>query len=146
MLGHGLRAQPAPDTGRRADVVILGGGVGGCAAALAACRAGRSVVLVEPTDWIGGQLTSQAVPPDEHPWIESFGCTRSYREFRDGVRRYYREQYPLTPEARANPRLNPGNGMVSRLCHEPGVALAVLHQMLAPHVSGGRLQIWTRHV
>jgi FAD dependent oxidoreductase len=124
-----------------ADVVIVGGGVGGVAAALAACRSGRRVILTEPTDWIGGQLTSQAVPPDEHPWIESFGCTRSYREFRNGVRQYYRDHYPLTPEARMNPRLNPGNGSVSRLCHEPRVALAVLAGMLAPHVSSGRLQI-----
>ena len=35
-------------------------------------------LLTEETDWIGGQLTSQAVPPDEHPWIESFGCTAAY--------------------------------------------------------------------
>ena len=40
-----------------ADVVIVGGGLGGCAAALAALRTGRTVVLTEPTDWIGGQLT-----------------------------------------------------------------------------------------
>ena len=55
-----------------ADLVIVGGGLGGCAAALAALRNGRTVVLTEPTDWIGGQLTAQAVPPDEHPWIEQF--------------------------------------------------------------------------
>ena len=53
-----------------ADVVVVGGGLGGCAAALAALRAGRTVILTEPTDWVGGQLTQQAVPPDEHPWIE----------------------------------------------------------------------------
>ena len=70
-----------------AAVLIVGGGVGGVAAALAACRAGQRVVLTEETLWIGGQLTSQAVPPDEHPWIEESGCTRSYREFRDEVRR-----------------------------------------------------------
>jgi len=130
---------------RAVDLVIAGGSVGGCAAALAACRAGLRVVLTEATDWIGGQLTSQAVPPDEHPWIESFGCTRSYRQFRGGVRDYYRDHYPLTPAARANVLLNPGNGGVSRLCHEPRVALAVLEQMLAPHVSGGRLQVLLEH-
>src|SRR6266542_3819384 len=64
------------------------------AAARAAARAGRRVILTEETDWIGGQLTSQAVPPDEHPWIESFGCTRSYRNFRDGARDYYLRHYP----------------------------------------------------
>lgn len=129
-----------------ADLVIVGGGFGGCAAALAACRAGLRVILTEETDWIGGQVTAQAVPPDEHPWIESFGCTRTYREFRDRVRDYYREHYPLTAEARANRRLNPGNGSVSRLCHEPRVALAVLEQMLAPYLSGRQLRVLLKHV
>ncbi len=129
---------------READLVVVGGGVGGCAAALAACRAGLRVILTEETDWIGGQLTSQSVPPDEHPWIESFGCTRSYRQFRDGVRQYYREHFPLLDEPRSSPRLNPGNGWVSRLCHEPRVALAVLQQMLAPYVATGRLKVLLR--
>jgi hypothetical protein len=140
------RAADAPrDTGWRVDLVIAGGGLGGCAAALAACRAGLKVVLTEPTDWIGGQVTAQAVPPDEHPWIESFGCTRSYREYRDAVRAYYRRHYPLTAAALANPGLNPGNGWVSRLCHEPRVSLAVIEAMLAPYVSARRLRILLEH-
>jgi hypothetical protein len=129
----------------RADVVIIGGGTGGVAAALAAARAGRSVILTEETDWIGGQLTAQAVPPDEHPWIESFGATRLYRQFRVGVRDYYRAHYPLTADARAADHLNPGNGLVSRLCHEPRVALAVLRELLAPHVSARRILLLTEH-
>jgi hypothetical protein len=128
-----------------ADVVILGGGTSGCAAALAAARAGCRVILTEETDWIGGQLTAQAVPPDEHPWIESFGATRLYRRFRGGVRDYYRRHYPLTAEARAVEALNPGNGLVSRLCHEPRVALAVLRDLLAPHVSARRVLLLTGH-
>ncbi|AMY09154.1 putative FAD-binding dehydrogenase [Luteitalea pratensis] len=140
-----LSEAPARDAERSADLVIIGGGLGGCAAALAACRAGLRVVCTEATDWIGGQVTSQAVPPDEHPWIESFGCTRSYREFRDGVRAYYSRHYPLTTTARNTARLNPGNGSVSRLCHEPRVALAVLHELLAPFVSGGQLRLLLEH-
>jgi len=53
--------------------------MGGVAAALAAADRGARVVLSEETDWLGGQLTSQAVPLDEHPWIEDFGCTARYR-------------------------------------------------------------------
>ena len=56
------------------DMLIVGGGLGGVAAALAAARLGRAVILTEPTDWLEGQLTTQAVPPDEHPWIEQLGC------------------------------------------------------------------------
>lgn len=127
------------------DVAVIGGGVGGCAAALAAARDGMRVILTEETDWLGGQLTSQAVPPDEHPWIEMFGCTASYRRYRQGVRDYYRRNYPLTEEARAVVNLNPGGGGVSKLTHEPRVSLAVLEAMLAPWVSAGRVTVLARH-
>ncbi|WP_366296336.1 FAD-dependent oxidoreductase [Paenibacillus sp. AN1007] len=125
----------------RSDVVIIGGGLGGTAAALAAAKAGLHVLVTEETDWLGGQLTSQAVPPDEHRWIEQSGSTAAYQEFRSRVRDYYRRNYPLTDEARSNPVLNPGNGWVSRLAHEPKVALAVLHEMLAPYVNTGRIEV-----
>ncbi len=128
-----------------ADVVILGGGLGGIAAAVAALRNGLRVVLTEETDWIGGQLTSQGVPPDEHSQIEKFGANSSYREFRNGVRDYYRRNYLLLDSARAKPNLNPGNGNVSRLCHEPRVAVAVLEAMLAPYRSSGQLILLTEH-
>lgn len=123
------------------DIAIIGGGLGGVAAALAAARHGCRVLMTEETDWIGGQLTSQAVPPDEHQWVETYGVTKSYREFRDGVRAFYRDHYPLTDKARGNKLLNPGGGNVSRLCHEPRVALAVLEAMLAQYVSTGRVVI-----
>ncbi|WP_424532962.1 FAD-dependent oxidoreductase [Sphaerisporangium viridialbum] len=127
------------------DVLVVGGGLGGVAAALAALRRGRRVLLSEETDWLGGQLTSQGVPPDEHPWIEQFGATRSYRALRESIRDHYRAWYPLTPDARALPDLNPGLGRVSRLCHEPRVAAAVLEAMVGRHLAAGRLRILYRH-
>ncbi|GGR20298.1 FAD-dependent oxidoreductase [Deinococcus ruber] len=126
---------------QRADVLIIGGGLGGVAAALSCLRLGCTVLLTEETDWIGGQLTAQAVPPDESLWIEESGCTATYRTFRDSVRAYYRQYYPLLPASRADPFLNPGAGTVSRLCHEPRVALAVLEGMLAPYLSSGQLRL-----
>jgi len=130
---------------QRVDVLIVGGGTGGCAAAMSAASLGLRVVMTEITDWIGGQLTAQAVPPDEHRWIEQFGCTQRYRTFRNGVRRYYRDHYPLTSVARADPHLNPGAGYVSRICHEPRVALAVLEQMMAYDRAAGRIEILPEH-
>ena len=130
---------------QQCDLAILGGGLGGCAAALAALRNGLRVVLTEETDWVGGQLTSQSVPPDEHRWIETHGCTASYRALRNGIRDFYHRHYPLTAAARAAPQLNPGNGAVSRLCHEPRVALAVLEAMLAPYMSSGQLTMLLEH-
>ncbi len=130
---------------RRADVLIIGGGLGGCAAALAALALGKRVVITEETDWIGGQLTAQAVPPDEHPWIEERGCTASYRRLREGIRSYYRRNYPLTDHARADPHLNPGQGWVSKLCHEPRVAHAVLLEQLAQYRADRQLEILVHH-
>ncbi|MDR2037998.1 MAG: FAD-dependent oxidoreductase, partial [Bacteroidales bacterium] len=124
-----------------ADLVVAGGGMGGCAAALAALRNGLSVIMTEETDWIGGQVTQQGVPPDEHPWIETHGATALYRDFRNRIRDYYLRNYPLTEEARKVKYLNPGNGAVSRLCHEPQVALAVLYEMLYPFISTGKLSV-----
>lgn len=126
------------------DVVIVGAGLGGIAAAIAAAERGAAVVLTEEHPWIGGQLTSQAVPPDEHPWIEQFGATARYRRLRDGIRDVYRRSYPLRREARAWSELNPGAGWVSKLCHEPRVALGVLEEMLAPWRSSGRIQLLER--
>ena len=123
------------------EILVAGGGLGGVAAALAALRRGRRVTLTEEYPWLGGQLTSQAVPPDEHPWIEELGATRTYRRLREGIRDYYRRAYPLTDDARAWKALNPGAGWVSKLCHEPRVAVAVIDELLAPWVSNGRLTI-----
>ena len=130
---------------RVADVVIAGGGLGGCAAALAALRNKLTVILTEETDWIGGQLTQQGVPPDEHSWIETHGATQLYRDFRTAIRAYYVQNYPLTETAKATKFFNPGDGAVSKLCHEPKVALAVLHQMLASYLSSGQLTLLLEH-
>jgi hypothetical protein len=138
-------AQQAAGREMAADLIIIGGGLGGCAAALSAARNGLRVILTEETDWIGGQLTAQAVPPDENTWIETCGGTRSYLNLRQQIREYYLRHFPLTAEARAKLYLNPGNGWVSRLCHEPRVALAVLQQFLAPYVSGQKILILLRH-
>ncbi len=128
-----------------ADAAVIGGGLGGFAATLALLRNNKTVILTEETDWIGGQLTQQGVPPDENPWIEFTGSTQTYRDFRNAIRDFYRQHYPLTEEAKKNPLLNPGDGAVSKLCHEPRVALAVLSNMLAPYISSKKLILLLNH-
>lgn len=124
-----------------ADMVVIGGGLGGVAAALSSLRNGKTVILTEETDWLGGQLTQQGVPPDEHRWIEHTGATKTYRDFRKRVRDYYRMNYPLKESAMNDPHLNPGSASVSRLSCEPKAALAILNEMLAPYVSSGKLKV-----
>ena len=134
----------------RTPVLVVGAGCGGFAAAVAIARAGGSCVLTEPTDWVGGQLTSQAVPPDENAWIEENsgegqGATRSYLAFREAVRARYRERESLTPAAAATPRLNPGDGWVSRLCFSPRIGHEVLREILRPHLEAGRITLLLEH-
>ena len=114
------------------EILVAGGGTGGVAAALAAARNGRRVVLLEETDWLGGQMTSQGVSAlDEHEHIESFGGTRSYYELRNAIRQHYGT-------------LNPGNCWVTRLAFEPRIAVGVLDRMLQPYVDSGRLSVLRR--
>lgn len=127
------------------DILVVGGGLGGVAAALAAVDMGRDVILSEETEWLGGQLTSQAVPPDEHPWIDEVGAPRSYALLRRKIRDHYRRNYPVRDGLAASPTFNPGMGFVSPLCHEPRVALASIEEMLAPHRSAKRLRVLERH-
>ena len=143
--GCAQRAGRARGAELSADLIIVGGGLGGCAAALAAVRNGLRVVMTEQTNWIGGQLTQQAVPPDENHWIETIGASLSYQALRTGIRDFYRQRTPLTDRAMANARLNPGNCWVSRLGAEPRVALAVLQEMLAPFARNGQLRVLLRH-
>ena len=153
-LGTGLaieRAHGFQLSGKQAfesaecDILIIGASFGGVAAALAAARMGKRVIITEETAWIGGQATTQGVPMDEHPWIENYGRTQSYADFRTGVRNYYRKHYPLSYAAQKDPYFNPGACWVSRIGFEPRVGIAVLDEMLAPHYTAGRVLILTEH-
>jgi hypothetical protein len=124
------------------DILVAGGSLGGIMAAYSAAKEGKKVLLVETTDWIGGQLTSQAVPPDEHRWIEQFGCTKTYRKYRNRVRQFYKENYPMKVEE----VYDPGNSSVSRLAHEPRIALHLLNEMLLPYISNGSLTVLLNHI
>ena len=50
------------------DVVVAGGSTAAFAAALAAAESGARTALIEPTDWVGGQLTSSGVPAVDEAW------------------------------------------------------------------------------
>ena len=127
------------------DVLVVGAGCGGVAAALAASRTGRRVVLTEPTTWVGGQLTNQAVPPDEHPWVEDTGITQTYRQVRQAVRDQYRAHPHLVAAARRDPHLNPGRAWVSRIAAEPEVWHQVLRAALAPAQQQHLVTLLTEH-
>src|SRR5690554_932475 len=123
------------------DVVVIGGSLGGIMAAYSSLKQGLNVLLVEETDWIGGQLTSQGVPSDEHDFIETTGSTTTYRNFREKVRDYYRNHPNVIEEIKKTKIFNPGSGWVSRNAHEPLLALKLFNEMLEPFVENGKLTI-----
>ena len=124
------------------EILVVGGGTGGVAAALAAAEAGRRVCLLEETDWLGGQLTAQGVAAlDEHEHIEAFGGTASYYRLRNAIRDHYRA---LAGAAGSEPEFNPGTCWVTRLAFEPKAALAAIETMLRPHRDAQRLRIALR--
>ena len=127
------------------DIIIAGGSIGGVLAAKSACDMHKKVLLIEKTSWIGGQFTSQAVPPDEHPFIESFGCTKTYRDFREEVRHFMKKMFPVKPNVYDLKAWNPGHASVSRLSAPPRVFLHLFEKMLLPYVTKGSLTILTEH-
>jgi hypothetical protein len=55
-----------------ADVLVVGGGTGGTAAALQAARRGAKTILVSEFTWLGGMLTSAGVTAPDGNELEAF--------------------------------------------------------------------------
>jgi len=112
------------------DIVIVGGSLGGCAAALSAGSTPCSVCLIEASGWLGGQYSAQGVTkPDESRYTASVGSTASYRDFQHSVRAFYRNNFKLSASGQNQPTLNPG-GAYPGFSVQPHVAHQVLLQKL----------------
>jgi hypothetical protein len=112
------------------DVLVAGGSLGGCAAALAAATAGHSVCLIESSAWLGGQYSAQGVTkPDETTYTPTVGSTSTYRAFQHAVRAFYRNNYRLSSSGAAQPTFDPG-GNYPGFSAEPLVVHQVLLQQL----------------
>lgn len=74
------------------DVVVAGAGTGGWGAAMQAARMGAKVLLLEETDWIGGQMCAAAVTSMDEGGFWGKNTVRErglYREFHESVVNYY---------------------------------------------------------
>ncbi len=123
------------------DIAVIGGSTGGVQAAIAACVMGKKVYMCESTDWIGGQLTSQAVPPDENMWIEKQGATKSYHAYRDAVRAAYKAMPEASDLMKNKDKFCPGASWVSRVAHSPKLAHKLLCEAVQPYIDAGFLTL-----
>jgi hypothetical protein len=109
------------------DILIGGGSLSALAATITAVNVSKQlglpfkIILLEPTDWPGGQLTSSNVPPD-------FGTANSVPENLPA-------SFVDLLLAIAGPTwsVNPGNCWVSYKCFEANTAAVYIRDWLANH-------------
>ena len=142
MPGSAAAPSSAAAKTRRADVVVVGAGLSGLAAAEAIVRAGRSVLVLESRPRVGGRVLNRAIGGGEvievggqwigptqdvvREWARDLGVETfptynqgDYVYYRNGRRLTYRPDTPLGA-------IPPDEG-----APEAGVALAKLNQMSA---------------
>ena len=103
------------DTTLSTEVLIVGGGTSGSSAAIQAARDGVDVVVVEPTPWLGGMLTSAGVSAVDGNHNLPSGI---YGEFRQHLRDYYGGADAIA------------TGWVSHTLFEPHVGNQILNDMM----------------
>ena len=131
VLAAVLLATPAPDVRAQAaleaDVLVVGGGTGGTAAALQSARLGARTIVAEPTPWLGGMLSAAGVSATDGNHRLPSGL---WREFRQRIYAHYGG-----PEAVST-------GWVSNTHFEPHVADRIFKEMAAAEPS---LRVLFRH-
>ena len=109
------------------DMLIVGAGLAGSAAAYEGLLTGKTVCLTEITDWVGGQISSQGTSAlDEGKQQRSQQhFPRGYNTLRQNIARLYNRQ-------------NPGECWVSESCFLPYHGHQLLSQQLNEAAQRGR--------
>jgi hypothetical protein len=137
----------APDTAtvKHCDVVIAGGTTAALAAALSSADRGAKTCLLEPTEWVGGQLTASGVPAIDQAWHKAWAGTPA--QYDVGV--VGKDPANSTAWFR---RLFIGTGdqrrcSVSNQCFEPkNLLTGPIASLTAPYLANGTLVIFKQTV
>jgi FAD dependent oxidoreductase len=111
--------RPTAQTAIACDVLVVGGGLAGVAAAYEALYAGHTVCMTELTDWVGGQISSQGTSALDETAVQRSQLLypRGYLELRKAI--FSRANQP-----------SPGNCWVSAACFLPQTGNEILRGML----------------
>ena len=96
------------------DVLVVGAGTGGTAAAIQAARLGVNTIVVEPTTWLGGMISAAGVSATDGNHKLPSGL---WKEFRDNLYKVYGGSKAIE------------TGWVSNTLFEPHVADSIFKEM-----------------
>jgi hypothetical protein len=137
--------RPAEGEELSCEILVVGGSTAAYSAALVAARANLGVCWVQPTQIVGGQFTTQALPASDDGDLlrhratatsvegERFAISKLQRQFRV-------KQRSLQP-VKGKSVANPGGGWVSPLCTTPVVAATAMNGAIAPYIAQGKLKL-----
>ena len=116
-----------PDKVEECEILIVGAGLAGAAAAYESLLMGKTVCLTEITDWVGGQISAQGTSAlDERPrQRQELLYPRGYLELRENIKKFYG-------------KLNPGECWVSESCFLPKDADLILEKQLQSAAKRGK--------
>lgn len=124
-------AAPSTTSPQKADIVVYGGTPAGIIAAVEAGRMGKSVILLEPSHWIGGMVTGGLGATDKGIVWTVGGLSR---EFFNRIYKYYEQPGVWKFETRAiylpkHPQTH-AEEMKCQWYFEPHVATQIFNTML----------------
>ena len=114
------------------DVVVVGGTPAGVAAAIAAARADKTVIIIEQAPVLGGVLSSGVLRLDDK-YVESNSGVME--EFRQRVKAYHRNEMGDDPLVRAHMKQDPQRvwNIAEGRAWEPHTAATIYAEMVAEH-------------
>jgi len=129
-----------------ADFVIIGGGLGGIAATIAACSSGRSAILIEETDRIAACFAPQDTALCfDNRFVGETGSSIRYRTFRSKIKDWYEKKSQPQPELFSTPFADFEDFGSNNFCFGSEAAIDVINEMLENHIERERLTILKRH-
>lgn len=126
-----LSPLPEPEETWECEVVVVGGSLGGVAAASQSMQAGAETCLIELTPWLGGQISSQGVSAlDESRVLRDGNLAPSWQAFRDLIRQQKVNLPAWTGLASPQSIDNINSCWVGALCFPPEAGAAASEQLL----------------